>query len=127
MNARLAAAGQGHVLAGWNRLDGAQQRALQTEVAALDLDLVQHLSGLLSAEADPGSASGGAEAAPRFAAPDVFPLERDGDQQRQAVTASAHGAQLLSEGTRRVRARGRRPGIQIGLRRPQGLLSPSAP
>ena len=87
---RFEAAGQGHVFAFWERLDGAGRAQLAAELADVDLELVGRLAQLLREE--PAHAGGA------FEPPEVFPLARDAAQGARAQEAERRGRELLDAG-----------------------------
>jgi len=83
--------GQGHVFRAWDQLDEAARGRLLSQVAGLDLELVDHLRSLIDGpEAHPASQ--------RIEPPDVFPLERGPDEKRRAREAVERGEELLRAG-----------------------------
>jgi UDP-N-acetylglucosamine/UDP-N-acetylgalactosamine diphosphorylase len=89
---RVAAHGQEHLFAHWEKLDDIGRARLSEQLAAVDFDLVEHQAGLLRAEPI------NEEAAVDFAPPQLFPLERDATEDERAAAARARGEQLLAEG-----------------------------
>jgi UDP-N-acetylglucosamine/UDP-N-acetylgalactosamine diphosphorylase len=89
---RASQHGQEHLFAFWDTLDGGQQDALLTQLAAVDFDLAASQAQLLQgdSEGDLGNLE--------FSPPELFPLERPGDLGAQAQAATAAGEELLSAG-----------------------------
>jgi UDP-N-acetylglucosamine/UDP-N-acetylgalactosamine diphosphorylase len=88
--ARLAAAGQAHVVARLERLAPDARGRLEAELARVDLALVQRLAHLISAPAAP--------APRRFEPPELFPLRRDAAATARATRARHRGLELLGRG-----------------------------
>jgi UDP-N-acetylglucosamine/UDP-N-acetylgalactosamine diphosphorylase len=91
---RLAAAGQGHLAAALDRLDGAARERLRAQIDALDLDLVGRLVGDLLGDGAPHDLGRIEPLAPA----DVIPLPRaEADRARQRE-AGAAGEEALRAG-----------------------------
>lgn len=89
--ARAASAGQTHLFAHWDALDERARDALLAEIEQVDFELVAHHRKLITA-------STAAAAAPRFEPPEVFPLERSADLERDAAAARELGLDALRKG-----------------------------
>jgi len=87
---RLTEARQEHLLEGWEQLDEAGRERLASQLAALDLDLVERLAALL--KEPPAHA-----AARTIEPPELFELEHRADEQRTA-RARERGQELLGSG-----------------------------
>ncbi len=91
LRASLEDAGQGHLLPAMDRLSGPDRAQLMGQLAAIDLELVRHLATLIGAPSfDPSTA--------KFEPAEVFPLDRNQDQQTLAAEAAQIGAQRLADG-----------------------------
>ena len=86
---RLTAAGQGHALARLDALPAARRARLEAELERLDLTLLAKLHALTEQAPTVGS---------DFEPPDVFPLERDAENEERARAAERHGQELLRAG-----------------------------
>ncbi len=84
--------GQEHVFAFWDNLDGGQRNALLDQLAAVDFELVERQAQLLDTSATDEHTE------LNFSPPELFPLERSGDGERQAQAAAEHGAELMRAG-----------------------------
>lgn len=84
-------AGQEHVFAGWDALDERGRAQLLAQLGEVDFAGLGELAALL---ADDGA---GAEP-PRLEPPEVFPLERSAEQEREAAEAVRLGEDLLRRG-----------------------------
>lgn len=89
---RAAAHGQEHLFAHWGDLDEAGRRRLMGQLAEVDFDLVQQQAALLTGEAP--DETGEID----FQPPELFPLERSGEQEAAAEAARVRGAELLAAG-----------------------------
>lgn len=88
---RCESEGQGHVFSFWDSLDDAGRERLGGQIAALDFALIAELRGLLGeAGAEPRT--------PQFEPPELFPIERDARQAREAQEAARQGRELLDQG-----------------------------
>ncbi len=87
---RADGAGQGHVFAFWDRLDGAERTRLLAQVARLDFDLVERLGGLLRENASAHASA--------LTPPKTFPLDRSPAEQVRAEGAREVGARRLADG-----------------------------
>ncbi|QDU67536.1 UTP--glucose-1-phosphate uridylyltransferase [Engelhardtia mirabilis] len=88
---RAEAHGQGHVFSHWSALDQAGREGLLAQLAEVDFELLKRLTATL---AEPGFDANGRS----FDPPELFPLERDADQQERALAARATGAAELAAG-----------------------------
>lgn len=88
---RAQAHGQDHVFRFWDELSAASRAQLVGQLEAVDFDLVSRLGGLLQAPA-------GGRAPSSFDPPELFPLERTGDQEERAHEARCRGEELLGQG-----------------------------
>jgi UDP-N-acetylglucosamine/UDP-N-acetylgalactosamine diphosphorylase len=91
LRTRLEEAGQDHLLAHLDRLEGEPRARLVAELEALDLALVRELARLLRAPAAPRDAQ-------RFEPPATFPLARGPAEEERARRAIARGEELLAAG-----------------------------
>ncbi|MBM3991182.1 MAG: UDPGP type 1 family protein [Planctomycetes bacterium] len=85
------AAGQEHLFRHWTSLSEASRARLLDEIESVDFALVGHHRSLARGEV-------AAAKQPAFAPADVFPLERDADQEARAVAARKRGVEALAEG-----------------------------
>lgn len=87
---RLRAAGQHHLTDHLASISPDARATLESELAALDLELVGELRTTIDAPA--------AEGERQFEPPKVFPLERDSEQERHAAQARERGERALADG-----------------------------
>ncbi|QDU84998.1 putative uridylyltransferase [Planctomycetes bacterium Pla163] len=87
---RLRAAGQDHLVDHLASLGPAERTTLEEGLADLDLELVGELRTTIAAPA--------AEGERQFEPPEVFPLERDAEEEKRAALARERGAQALAAG-----------------------------
>ena len=88
---QAAAEDQAHLFQFWDGLDSAARARLLAQVAELDWSTIAHLRELLRSDS-------GAQSAPAFEAPDLFPLHRTGEHEVRASQAVMIGEERLCAG-----------------------------
>ena len=112
---RCEAAGQGHLLRFWDELGKESQARLVWQIQSLDFELLRELRGLL--DAAPAQAE-----APRLEPPEVFPLERDSESEREAREATARGEELFAAGKVGFLTVAGGQGSRLGFEGPKGAF-----
>ncbi len=116
VRARCEAAGQGHLFRFWEELDEASRGRLALEIADLDLAQVAELAALIVDPPPP-------EAPADFQPPELFPLARSPEQERQAAQARERGETLLAEGRVAFLLVAGGQGSRLGFEGPKGLFA----
>ena len=115
LRATAEAAGQGHLFAFWDELDEAGRGGLLAQIDGVEFETVARLQGLL--QKGSSESSGGA-----LEPPELFPLERDGAEEKAAQDASGAGTELLSEGRVGYVLVAGGQGSRLGLDGPKGAF-----
>jgi len=90
LRSALERAGQSHLLQGFEALRAPEQAQYLRELAALDLGRVRELQSVLRTPL--------ASSTPRFAPPQIFPLQRQGSLLERARSARARGSASFARG-----------------------------
>ncbi len=85
----LLSAGQGHVIERWKRLEFPGRARLESQLAGLDLALLDELRACARCPTAPASS---------FAPPELFPLQRTSAQEAEARSAQQEGEARLRDG-----------------------------